>query len=316
MTEKKPEKNNNPEPQRLGSLFNLTDMKSSSSTNKPKETTIGGSQKLKFAPVVPSGRRVKKTEQTSTTEESTSSTPSLPTKANPFKGGRGVKKIEQVVSIAGPVSGIFSTQPNTTGFKGRKSQESLRPSVGIRTSGSATRTKKQIETETGEPVLNDTSADTEVNFVDQGISPITTHDSIFSPERWNEEQIFLIQLENLPHYSIDGLTNHMKATELLEGDEMTTDLQETTDSQSKEKEPTGSCKKESISGELGKIQIRKSGKIELLLGNVVFNLKKGSNSSFMQSLAAVDNEQGKLFDLGPVQERFCCIPEMKENGKM
>ena len=32
----------------------------------------------------------------------------------------------------------------------------------------------------------------------------------------------------------------------------------------------------------------------------------------MQSLATVDNEQEKLFDLGHVQERFCC----KDNGKM
>ena len=34
---------------------------------------------------------------------------------------------------------------------------------------------------------------------------------------------------------MDGLTSHLKETELLEGDEMVTDLQETPDSQSKRK---------------------------------------------------------------------------------
>ncbi|XP_054623870.1 DNA-directed RNA polymerase III subunit RPC4 isoform X2 [Dunckerocampus dactyliophorus] len=67
-------------------------------------------------------------------------------------------------------------------------------------------------------------------------------------------------------------------------------------------------------GYLGKLQIRKSGKVELKLGNIVMDVTDGASFSFLQQLVSVnlsDGKNGDMMVLGNVQHKLVLSPDFQ-----
>lgn len=67
-------------------------------------------------------------------------------------------------------------------------------------------------------------------------------------------------------------------------------------------------------GHVGTLQIRRSGKVELVLGKCILNVASGTAVSFQQDLVAIqlhsdDQHSGESIDLGPITTRLICTPD-------
>ncbi|XP_050391934.1 DNA-directed RNA polymerase III subunit RPC4 [Patella vulgata] len=73
------------------------------------------------------------------------------------------------------------------------------------------------------------------------------------------------------------------------------------------------CLSDFSEGYIGKIQIRKSGKAELLLGNVKLDVAIGTPSGFLQDVVSVKvaDETGHMAVLGQVKQRLICTPNFE-----
>lgn len=65
-----------------------------------------------------------------------------------------------------------------------------------------------------------------------------------------------------------------------------------------------------ISGEIGELRIHESGKITMKLGNIIFDVSKGGDASFVQNLVALDTENNVCWQLGDVQQRLVATPNL------
>ena len=121
----------------------------------------------------------------------------------------------------------------------------------------------------------------------------------------HQNELFLIQMESLPLMKIQAATEKMQNINLddnPEGSSAVSNKSENADAKN------SVDLNEYLAGNLGKLRMRKSGNIDLVIGNVTYKLQRGSYASFMQSVSAIDEENGQVFDLGPIRERFCCMP--------
>ncbi|XP_004848353.1 DNA-directed RNA polymerase III subunit RPC4 isoform X1 [Heterocephalus glaber] len=67
-------------------------------------------------------------------------------------------------------------------------------------------------------------------------------------------------------------------------------------------------------GQVGKLLIRKSGKVQLLLGKVTLDVTMGSTCSFLQELVSVglgDSRTGDMTVLGHVKHKLVCSPDFE-----
>ncbi|XP_028821362.1 DNA-directed RNA polymerase III subunit RPC4-like isoform X1 [Denticeps clupeoides] len=67
-------------------------------------------------------------------------------------------------------------------------------------------------------------------------------------------------------------------------------------------------------GPIGKLQIRKSGKVQLVLGNTNLDVSEGAAFSFLQQLVSVRLSEGRAGDmsmLGNVQHKLVCSPDFE-----
>ncbi|XP_009569702.2 DNA-directed RNA polymerase III subunit RPC4 isoform X2 [Cuculus canorus] len=67
-------------------------------------------------------------------------------------------------------------------------------------------------------------------------------------------------------------------------------------------------------GQVGKLLIRKSGKVQLVLGNVTLDVTMGTPCSFLQELVSVsigDNRTGEMIVLGHVKHKLVCSPDFE-----
>ncbi|XP_062995529.1 DNA-directed RNA polymerase III subunit RPC4 [Elgaria multicarinata webbii] len=67
-------------------------------------------------------------------------------------------------------------------------------------------------------------------------------------------------------------------------------------------------------GQVGKLLIRKSGKVQLVLGRVTLDVTTGTPCSFLQELVSVgigDNRSGEMIVLGHVKHKLVCAPDFE-----
>nr|XP_056716899.1 DNA-directed RNA polymerase III subunit RPC4 [Euleptes europaea] len=67
-------------------------------------------------------------------------------------------------------------------------------------------------------------------------------------------------------------------------------------------------------GQVGKLLIRKSGKVQLVLGRVTLDVTMGTPCSFLQELVSVgigDNRSGEMIVLGHVKHKLVCAPDFE-----
>jgi len=63
-------------------------------------------------------------------------------------------------------------------------------------------------------------------------------------------------------------------------------------------------------GYLGKIQIYKSGKIKLKIGDYLYDLQPGSESSFLQQVMILPQEFKQIYQLGNLSKRYITVPDL------
>ncbi|NXU79549.1 RPC4 polymerase, partial [Oreotrochilus melanogaster] len=67
-------------------------------------------------------------------------------------------------------------------------------------------------------------------------------------------------------------------------------------------------------GQVGKLLVRKSGKVQLVLGKVTLDVTMGTPCSFLQELVSVgigDNRMGEMMVLGHVKHKLVCSPDFE-----
>ncbi|KAM5172622.1 DNA-directed RNA polymerase III subunit RPC4 [Mantella aurantiaca] len=67
-------------------------------------------------------------------------------------------------------------------------------------------------------------------------------------------------------------------------------------------------------GQIGKLIVRKSGKVQLALGKVTLDVTLGTSSSFLQELVSVsvgEARRGEMMVLGHVQHKLVCSPDFE-----
>ncbi|KAK2902299.1 hypothetical protein Q8A73_012045 [Channa argus] len=66
-------------------------------------------------------------------------------------------------------------------------------------------------------------------------------------------------------------------------------------------------------GLIGKMLVRKSGRIQLILGQVIFDVSLGTSCSFLQELVSIGTEgrTGDLTVLGKVEHKIVCSPDFE-----
>lgn len=67
-------------------------------------------------------------------------------------------------------------------------------------------------------------------------------------------------------------------------------------------------------GQIGKLVVRKSGKVQLALGKVTLDVTLGTSSSFLQELVSVsvgEGRRGEMMVLGHIQHKLVCSPDFE-----
>jgi len=64
-------------------------------------------------------------------------------------------------------------------------------------------------------------------------------------------------------------------------------------------------------GSIGKLQLLKSGKMRLKIGNFVFDVTQGTTTSFLSSVGIVDIPSNQMIDLGTLENYFICTPDIE-----
>ncbi|EDQ86630.1 uncharacterized protein MONBRDRAFT_28021 [Monosiga brevicollis MX1] len=81
-------------------------------------------------------------------------------------------------------------------------------------------------------------------------------------------------------------------------------------------EPTGAERCANLrdlpAGIIGRLRIRRSGKMELVMGNVTFEVHEGTRASHLQELMMIDHDGGQptAYNLGQVDRKFIVAPDV------
>lgn len=86
-----------------------------------------------------------------------------------------------------------------------------------------------------------------------------------------------------------------------------------TESQEEEAEENSCNLKDLREGLIGKMLVRKSGRIQLILGHVILDVSLGTSCSFLQELVSINTEgrTGDLTVLGKVKHKMVCSPDFE-----
>lgn len=128
-----------------------------------------------------------------------------------------------------------------------------------------------------------------------------------------EEELLFLQLpDTLPGQPPTQDTKPIK-TEMQTEDGQTVLVKQEKSQEVKLAENT--CSLEDLAeGQVGKLLIRKSGKVQLLLGKVTLDVTMGTSSSFLQELVSIglgDGRKGDMTVLGHVKHKLVCSPDFE-----
>ncbi|KAJ7305192.1 hypothetical protein JRQ81_011099 [Phrynocephalus forsythii] len=128
-----------------------------------------------------------------------------------------------------------------------------------------------------------------------------------------EDELLFLQLpDTLPGQPPTCDTKPIK-TEVQNEDGQVVVIKQEKTQEAKEAENT--CTLGDLSeGQVGKLVIRKSGKVQLVLGRVTLDVTMGTPCSFLQELVSVgigDNRSGEMIVLGHVKHKLVCSPDFE-----
>ncbi|XP_035022836.1 DNA-directed RNA polymerase III subunit RPC4 [Hippoglossus stenolepis] len=141
--------------------------------------------------------------------------------------------------------------------------------------------------------------------------PEILHDLL---NRWSlskGEELFFIQLPDSLPGQPPTKEHKPQKTEVQSEDGQSVLLK--TESQEEEAEENCCNLKDLREGVVGKMLVRKSGRVQLILGQVTLDVSLGASCSFLQELVSVGTEgrTGDLTVLGNVQHKMVCSPDFE-----
>ncbi|XP_052834451.1 DNA-directed RNA polymerase III subunit RPC4 isoform X2 [Octopus bimaculoides] len=160
-----------------------------------------------------------------------------------------------------------------------------------------------------------TEIKTEQPFPKHASGKQNTCEQLFSKCMKSEhgELLFLQLPDVLPGVppNLEDMLNVKMEPGLQASDQNKTNSQSTSEEEvTVPKNPNISSLKDFSEGYVGKLQTRKSGKVQLLLGNVTLDISMGTPCGFLQDLVSVkiNGDKGDLTVLGQVNHRLICTP--------
>lgn len=138
-----------------------------------------------------------------------------------------------------------------------------------------------------------------------------------------EKQITCSELFTNPVKSEEGQLLYFQLPDMLPGLPVTKDeefkkkktTETSSDSQEKDlSQKLSGCNLDNFSeGIIGKLLVRKSGRVQLLLGNTYLDVNMGTSCGFLQDVASVrvNGEQGDISVLGHIDHRLVCTPDFE-----
>lgn len=134
-------------------------------------------------------------------------------------------------------------------------------------------------------------------------------------ETWSqckEEELLFMQLpDSLPGQPPTSDVRPTKtAVQSEDGQSM---LQKTEDQQEETEEENVCNLKDLQEGLVGRMLVRKSGRVQLILGNVTLDVALGTSCSFLQELVSVGTEgrRGDMSVLGHIKHKLVCSPDFQ-----
>ncbi|XP_029367102.1 DNA-directed RNA polymerase III subunit RPC4 [Echeneis naucrates] len=133
-------------------------------------------------------------------------------------------------------------------------------------------------------------------------------------QRWSlskDEELLFVQLpDSLPGQPPTTEHKPMK-TEVQSEDGQSVLLK--TESQEEETEDNSCNLKDLREGLIGKMLVRKSGRVQLILGDVTLNVSLGTSCAFLQELVSIGTEgrTGDLTVLGKMKHKMVCSPDFE-----
>ncbi|CAB1321961.1 unnamed protein product [Coregonus sp. 'balchen'] len=134
-------------------------------------------------------------------------------------------------------------------------------------------------------------------------------------ETWSqskEEELFFIQLpDSLPGQPPTQEVRPVK-TEMQSEDGQSMLLK--TESQEEEQEENSCHLRDLQEGLVGRLLVRKSGRVQLILGHVTLDVALGTSCAFLQELVSVGTGEGRTGDLsvlGHIKHKLVCSPDFE-----
>ncbi|CAG8482092.1 11281_t:CDS:2 [Diversispora eburnea] len=105
-----------------------------------------------------------------------------------------------------------------------------------------------------------------------------------------------VSTENKPKSKI---TEKIKPTvAALKGKEKEMDVDEDTEKINK------------LEGQIGRLVIRRSGKVQMLMGELVFDVSRGLDRSFLENAMVVDPDVTNVYNFGPIESHLVVKPDI------
>ncbi|XP_061448969.1 DNA-directed RNA polymerase III subunit RPC4 isoform X2 [Rhineura floridana] len=174
---------------------------------------------------------------------------------------------------------------------------------------SSVKVKEEPHDEEAPPVLKPTPAKAPPPFPqDVSVAELLQRLSLCK-----EDELLFLQLpDTLPGQPPTQDTKPIKTEVQTEDGQMVVIKQE---KNQEAKEAENICTLGDLSeGQVGKLLIRKSGKVQLVLGRVTLDVTTGTPCSFLQELVSVgigDNRSGEMIVLGHVKHKLVCAPDFE-----
>ncbi|KAL7884136.1 hypothetical protein AOLI_G00069060 [Acnodon oligacanthus] len=158
----------------------------------------------------------------------------------------------------------------------------------------------------------------EVKKAEPTLRPPPIHEPDSLPdllEAWSqckEEELLFMQLPD----SLPGQppTTDVRPTKTAVQSEDGQSMLQKTEGQEEEAEEENSCSlKDLQEGLVGRMLVRKSGRVQLILGSITLDVALGTPCSFLQELVSVGTEgrRGDLSVLGHIKHRLVCSPDFQ-----
>ncbi|XP_057688218.1 DNA-directed RNA polymerase III subunit RPC4 isoform X2 [Corythoichthys intestinalis] len=177
--------------------------------------------------------------------------------------------------------------------------------------------EKMDEDDPMEPALEIKEEDAEIKKTESTFKPPPLPEPDVLPDllhRWSlskGEELFFMQLpDTLPGQPPTKEYKPIK-TEVQSEDGQSVLLK--TESQEEKNEDDSCHLKDLREGYVGKMLVRKSGRVQLIMGQVTLDVSLGASCSFLQELVSVDTEgrTGDLTVLGNVKHKMVCSPDFE-----